>query len=613
MGTDAGAGGGWRDRFRAPSVSFPTWATARPDQLFYVGDQGGSVQGWTHDLRTDRSWALTDQPVGVESLVALPDGSGAAWWSDDTGDENGTWMVTAIDGSGSRELAPGLPGGWAQGLSLAAGTVALGLANASGYRVHVRTGGAPPRLLYSSPSAAGIGREWDSDSHGGLSADGRLLCYRHSERGDILHFGLRLVDVGTGQVLADLLDPGLTLKAGPWSPLPGDQRMAFVHERDGVERPAVWSPDTGRRDYRLDLPGPVDVAGWWPDGSALLLLHERHGRRTLHRMEVGAGDLTLVHDPGGWVSGAAVRPDGAVWLREESAERAPRVRTTDGPVTLAAPGPAPAPGRPHRSLLFDGPGGPTHLLLTEPAGQPPYPTVLVVHGGPEWAYPDDLDPWEQALVEHGYAVAKVNYRGSTGADVAWRTALHGGNIGLPEVADVVAGLDHLVGLGIADPARVAIEGWSWGGYVALLAAGLHPDRFAAVIGGVPVCDSVMTHQDCSPPQQAYDLAIMGGSPQQLPALYAQRSPITYADKVRAPVLLIAGEYDSACPIRQVRHYADVRRRLGGVVDLHVYPAGHHAGSVADRLLHAELELAFLARHLGGPAAAVRARAGTPRP
>ncbi len=90
--------------------------------------------------------------------------------------------------------------------------------------------------------------------------------------------------------------------------------------------------------------------------------------------------------------------------------------------------------------------------------------MLLVHGGPEWAFPDDLDPWEQALVEHGYAAAKVNYRGSTGREVAWRTALHGGNIGFPEVADIVAGLDHLVG-GLADPARVAIEGWSWGGYV----------------------------------------------------------------------------------------------------------------------------------------------------
>jgi dipeptidyl aminopeptidase/acylaminoacyl peptidase len=107
----------------------------------------------------------------------------------------------------------------------------------------------------------------------------------------------------------------------------------------------------------------------------------------------------------------------------------------------------------------------------------------------------------------------------------------------------------------------------------------------------------MTHEDCSPPQRAYDLAIMGGSPAEHAARYAERSPITYVDQVRSPVLLIAGEHDSACPIRQVRHYADRLRGLGGDVQLHVYDAGHHANSTSEKLHHAELELEFLRRHL----------------
>jgi dipeptidyl aminopeptidase/acylaminoacyl peptidase len=101
-------------------------------------------------------------------------------------------------------------------------------------------------------------------------------------------------------------------------------------------------------------------------------------------------------------------------------------------------------------------------------------------------------------------------------------------------------------------------------------------------------------------QQAYDLAVMGGGPTELPDLYAERSPITYVDRVRAPMLLIAGEHDSACPVRQVRHYADTLRSLGGQVDLHVYAAGHHANTLDEQLLQRELELAFLARHLAGP-------------
>ena len=239
------------------------------------------------------------------------------------------------------------------------------------------------------------------------------------------------------------------------------------------------------------------------------------------------------------------------------------------------------------SLRFPGPTGePTHMLLSASERVGPHPIVMMVHGGPEWAYPDDYDPWEQALVDNGLAVAKVNYRGSTGETVGWRTAIHNGNIGFPEVADVVAGLQWLVDQGIADPQRAAIEGWSWGGYVTLLAIGLHPELFAAAIGGIPVCDSVMTHEDCSPPQQAYDLAIMGGSPTQLPDLYRERSPSTYLDNVRTPVLLIAGEYDSACPIRQVRWYADELTRRQRTVQLYVYDAGHHANSIQEKIHHA---------------------------
>jgi len=220
-----------------------------------------------------------------------------------------------------------------------------------------------------------------------------------------------------------------------------------------------------------------------------------------------------------------------------------------------------------------------------------------VHGGPEWAYPDDLDVWEQALADHGYAVVKVNYRGSTGGTVAFRTALHGGNIGFPEVEDVLAGLDHLVDASVVNPERVAVEGWSWGGYVALLAAGLAPSRFAAVVAGIPVCDLVMAHADCSPPQQAYDLAIMGGSPDELADVYAQRSPINYVDQVSAPVLIIAGEHDSACPVRQVLHYVEALRSRSADVELDIYPAGHHTNSVDAKLRTAELTLGFLARHV----------------
>ena len=381
---------------------------------------------------------------------------------------------------------------------------------------------------------------------------------------------------------------------------PGDQRVALVHERDGVERPSVWSPLTGRRrDYPLDLPGPVDVLGWWPDAGSLLLVHRWRGRDALHRLDLETGTITWSHDADGSLTGAAVRADGDVWLRAESAERAPVVMSTSGSVVLAPLGATAPPGRPHESLEVPTTHGPAHLLLVRPDGAGPFPTVMLVHGGPEWHYSDALDPWEQALVDHGMAVAKVNYRGSTGSSVAWRTAIHDGNIGFPEVEDVFAAARLLIDLGVADPDRIAIEGASWGGYVTLLAVGLEPSFFAAAVAVVPVADSLLTHEDCSPPQRAYDVAIMGGSPAHVRDRYVERSPMTYVDQVRTPLLLVAGEFDSACPIRQVRAYADCLLARGAEVELEIYPAGHHANAKSLQLDHTRRALAFLRSRLVG--------------
>jgi dipeptidyl aminopeptidase/acylaminoacyl peptidase len=586
----------WRDRFRQATVGFPSWRSSRPDRLVFVSDEGGTTQVWCTDRSTDTRAPITSQRVGVEEFVLSPDGEEVAWWSDDSGDGNGGWVATRIDDGTTRDLLTGVGAGWSEGLAWVDGIVAMALTDGESYRVYVGTPGGDARLLVDSAVPVGLGREWET-TPGGLSTDGRLVCLRTAEHGDMLHFSLKVLDAVTGQHVADLVDEGLTLRVSAWSPLEGDQRVALTHELDGWDRPAVWSPTTGdRRNYALDLPGEVDIVDWLPDASALLLTHWHEGRSQLYRLDLESGVHTLVHDPEGYVSAAASRPDGSVWLREESGERVARTRAVDGTPVLGPPG-RPLPGVPWRSLKFEGPSGQaTHMMLATPEGAGPFPVVMLVHGGPEWADPDSYDPWAAALVDHGTAVARVNYRGSTGFGVAWRTAIHDGNIGIPEVTDVVAGLGYLIDLGLADPRRSAVEGWSWGGYIATLAAGLHPDAFAAVIAGIPVCDSVMTHVDCSPSQQAYDRAIMGGTPAEVPERYSERSPSTYLDNVRSPMLLIAGEHDSACPIRQVRWYADQLAERGQTVRLHVYDAGHHANSVDEAIHQAELQLAFLEEH-----------------
>ena len=124
------------------------------------------------------------------------------------------------------------------------------------------------------------------------------------------------------------------------------------------------------------------------------------------------------------------------------------------------------------------------MFVVVPDGDGPFPTVLNIHGGPEWHERDRFDPETQAFVDAGYAVGIVNYRGSTGYGVAFREALIG-RVCLTESEDILACLDALVADGTTDPAHVYWNGWSWGGCLACFHAGAHPDRFRAIFAGIP--------------------------------------------------------------------------------------------------------------------------------
>jgi dipeptidyl aminopeptidase/acylaminoacyl peptidase len=187
---------------------------------------------------------------------------------------------------------------------------------------------------------------------------------------------------------------------------------------------------------------------------------------------------------------------------------------------------------------------------------------------------------------------EVNYRGSTGYGSAWRDAIEG-NPGHTELADVAAVYDRCVAEGLADARRCVVNGWSWGGYLTLLALGTQPGRWAAGVAGVPVADYLVAYADEMEQLRAFDRALFGGSPEQLPDLYRDASPLSYVDRVRAPVLILAGENDPRCPIRQVENYLDALAARGDV-DYRVlrFDAGHGSLVVEQTLRHVAAEIAF---------------------
>lgn len=312
------------------------------------------------------------------------------------------------------------------------------------------------------------------------------------------------------------------------------------------------------------------------------------GRDQLYRLDLASGKIMRLEHPQGSISGARVRPDGAVWYRWSSGATPPQVRVLgqDQPVLLQ-PGPPTPGGVPYESWAFTNPAGQmVHGFLALPTRPGPHPTVILIHGGPQAHYADSSHPEVQAWVDHDYAVALVNYRGSTGYGKAWQSAVEG-DPGRPEVEDVVAGRDDLIVRQIADPDRVVIAGVSWGGYVTLQTIGTIPVGWRAAIAVSPVADYVSAYADEAEALQALDRTLFGGSPEEKPDFYRERSPITYAHQVTTPVLLVVGENDIRCPLRQALNYADRLRDLGKDIELGRFDAGHAALVVDERIRRME--------------------------
>ncbi|RZT83579.1 prolyl oligopeptidase family protein [Pseudonocardia sediminis] len=590
----------WRARFTAVRMSRPSWARDAPDRTVYVSNGSGTTEIHVWDRATDIHRQVTSRRSGTHSATLPPDGD-TVWWFDDTdGDEFGHWVTEPFAGRPDTEepavAVPGAEDGYPAGLDMGRGVVVLGTSTDAGTTVwlHDRGSSEPARVVYSHTEDAGVGA---------LSEDETLLAIHHSEHGDSRHPSLRVLSVPSGETVGELHDgPGKGLAPLVFSPVAGDQRLLVGHERRGREELLIWDPVTGTEsELHLDLPGEV-FADFYPDGTALLVGHTHAARTRLFRYDIGTASLTELPVAPGCVGSAEVRPDGTVEYTCSSAATPTEIRALhpDGTdrLLLVPPGERPPSSSPVRDVWVDGPGGSVHALVTSPENVPgPAPAVFVLHGGPHAADEDRFDPARATWVEAGFVVVEVNYRGSTGYGSAWRDAIEG-HPGLTELADVAAVQDALVADGTVDPARCVVDGWSWGGYLSLLAAGVQPERWAVAVAGVPVADYLAAYEDEMEQLRSFDRALFGGSPEELPDRYREASPLTYVDRVRVPVLVLAGENDPRCPIRQIDNYLDALAARGDVrYEVTRFDAGHGSLVVTDQLDLVATEIDFARRAL----------------
>jgi dipeptidyl aminopeptidase/acylaminoacyl peptidase len=171
-------------------------------------------------------------------------------------------------------------------------------------------------------------------------------------------------------------------------------------------------------------------------------------------------------------------------------------------------------------------------------------TIVYVHGGPTSHSPDALNPQIQFYVSEGFNVLDPNYRGSTGFSLAFREAIKEDGWGGREQVDIRTGIEALIREGIARPGKVGITGTSYGGYSSWWAITHFPTDVLAA--AAPVCgmtDLTVDYETTRPDLRPYSEEMMGGTPEQVPQRYHERSPINHLHEIRGKLLIVQGMQD----------------------------------------------------------------------
>ncbi len=227
-----------------------------------------------------------------------------------------------------------------------------------------------------------------------------------------------------------------------------------------------------------------------------------------------------------------------------------------------------------------------------------YPMVLDVHGGPNSAFLDAFTPHQQVLATAGYVVLAVNPRGSSTYGAHFMMSVLG-DWGGEDFLDLMAAVDEVAMRPYVDQARLGIHGYSYGGYMTTWAIG-HTDRFRAAVAGAP-CTNLSSMYGTSDIGVSFGERHWGGTRPEALSRFLERSPITYAENVQTPLLLMHGETDVRVPMEQSEQYYVSLKRLGKAVEFVRFPDCSHlfrrSGHPALRAEYMERMLGWFDRHL----------------
>jgi dipeptidyl aminopeptidase/acylaminoacyl peptidase len=222
--------------------------------------------------------------------------------------------------------------------------------------------------------------------------------------------------------------------------------------------------------------------------------------------------------------------------------------------------------------------------------------IVYIHGGPTAQTLNSFNRFIQHIVNQGYMVIAPNYRGSTGYGKEFQDA-NLFDMGGGDLQDVLAATDFLKATGYPDSKKLTVMGGSYGGYMTMMAVTKAPELWAAGVPIVPFVNWFTEMQNEDPVLQQSDRATMG-DPEKNPDLFRDRSPFFFVDRIKAPLLLLAGGHDPRCPKEETIQVVDEIKKHGGVADCKIYEdEGHGFARVENQIDAYQRVTNFLKAHV----------------
>ena len=590
----------WRERFRTPTIAWSSIATQNPKSGLVCTNKDGIYQLYAWDVETGDLKQLTHQPAGVVSGSISADGKYVYYLHDEQGNEIGHYFRIALEDGEALDATPNMPAyaSLAFAESHTGKYIGFTAANQEGFQVYAvdREAGGTPHLRYQSERMA-IGPVF--------SYDGELSVIANIDKSETLDFSLEAYETVSGTKLGELWD-GKDTSITPiaFSPVADDMRLLAKTNQSGFGRPLIWNPKTGERtDIALpEVAGEISPWGWSSDGKTIILSQLNRAQYQLYRYHIDSGELTKLNHPQGTFSGGYFVENGNIYAHWQDAVNPARLVELNGNtgelVREVLSAGDPPTGIHWQSVdLTSGDGTKLQAWLATPEGEGPFPTIFHTHGGPTAVMTEVFHASAQAWLDHGFAFFSLNYRGSTTFGKEFEKAIYR-NLGDLEVEDIAAGVKWLVDNNVALPDSILKTGGSYGGYLTLQSLGKKPDLWAGGMAVVAIADWVLMYEDQAETLRGYQRALFGGTPEETPEAHRKASPLTYADNVTAPLLVIQGSNDTRCPARQMQVYEEKLKSQGKSIHIHWFDAGHGSRAMNEQIEHQEIMLRFAYQVLG---------------